>query len=368
MKVFALYFVFIVGSVLPSLSSAQELSNWLVNLKREVTKLGINERGYLHSIGHIRNSVLQAEDVFFVSAMHFEELDIQLLPDGKVEVSHDWRKGSQSAKSGSGGKAYSVDVTSCGNSPRLSLVKEQSSRLLNDLTSRETNLLTFVENYIGGVLVEEENVAWSPFSGNVSRYANVLQGSHFEEARHKLSLRVQYDDSPQLNKFGRPMNIFGRPKNHRISVELRFLEDNRAVKAMRSVLVLARADLSTSGLIKKERDSSAVNELKKLSVRIGSFLSELPCLANYSNLVVASNGRLLLDSGTDAGFNEGDQLLLMPRAVYFKKRGLLAGVDQIAIARVKKTANLQSELEIEEGEIRLEDGIEFFARPLLELI
>jgi hypothetical protein len=365
MKVYALYFVFIVGSVLPSLSSAQELSNWLVNLKREVTKLGINERGYLHSIGHIRNSVLQAEDVFFVSAMHFEELDIELLPDGNVEVSRDWKKSSQSVKPGSGRKASGVAVKSCenlsGNSPRLSLVKAQSSRLLNDLTSRENNLLTFVENYISGVLVEEENVAWSPYSGNLSRYENMLQGSHFEEARHKLSLRVQYDEVRQVNKFG-------RPRSHRISVELRFLEDNEAVKAMSSVLVLARADLSASGLIKEKLDSSSSNELKKLSVRIDSFLSELPCLTNYSNLVVASNGRLLLDSGTDAGFNEGDQLLLMPKAVYFKKRGLLAGVDQIAIARVKKIGNLQSELEIEEGEIRFEDGIEFFARPLLELI
>ena len=372
MKVFTLFFVFIVGSVLPSLSSAQELSNWLVNLKREVTKLGINERGYLHSIGHIRNSVLQAEDVFFVSAMHFEELDIQLLPDGNVQVSRDRKKSSQSVKPGPRRKASGLAVKSCGNlsgnSPRLSLVKEQSSRLLNDLTSRENNLLTFVENYISGVLVEEENVAWSPYSGNVSRYENMLQGSHFEEARHKLSLRVQYDEVRQLNKFGRPMSKFGRPRSHRISVELRFLEDNEAVKVMSSVLVLARADLSTSGLIKEKRDSSSSNELKELSVRIGSFLSELPCLANYSNLVVASNGRLLLDSGTDAGFNEGDQLLLMPKAVYFKKRGLLAGVDQIAIARVKKIGNLQSELEIEEGEIRFEDGTEFFARPLLELI
>ncbi len=365
MKVFALCFVFTVGFVFPSLSSAQELSNWLVNLKREVTNLGINERGYLHSIGHIRNSVLQTEAVFFVSSMHFQELDIQLLPDGNVEVSRDWKKGSQSFKPGSGNKASGVAVKSCenlsGNSPRLSLVREQSSRLLNDLTSRENNLLKFVENYISGVLVEEENVAWSPYSGNVSRYENMLQGSHFEEARHKLSLRVQYDEARQVNKFG-------RPKSHRISVRLRFLEGNNAIKAMSSVLVLARADLSTSGIIKEKRHSSSSNELKELAVRIGSFLLELPCLANYSNLVVVSNGRLLLDSGTDAGFNEGDQLLLMPKAVYFKKRGLLAGVDQIAIARVKKIGNLQSELEIEEGEIRFEDGIEFFARPLLELI
>ena len=124
--------------------------------------------------------------------------------------------------------------------------------------------------------------------------------------------------------------------------------------------------MNTSRHIKEEPGSA--NELRELAVNIRSFLSELHCLANYSNLVVAVEGRLVLDSGTDAGFSEGDQLLLMPKSAYFKKRGLLSGVDQIAIARVKKIDALQSELEIEEGKVRLEDGVEFFVRPLLELI
>ena len=91
-------------------------------------------------------------------------------------------------------------------------------------------------------------------------------------------------------------------------------------------------------------------------------------MTNYSDQVVAVNGLLVLDSGTDAGLSEGDQLLLMPKSAYFRKRGLLSGVDQIAIARIKKINALQSELEIEEGKVRLEKGVEFFVRPLLELI
>ena len=58
----------------------------------------------------------------------------------------------------------------------------------------------------------------------------------------------------------------------------------------------------------------------------------------------------------------------MPKSGYFKKRGLLSGVEQMAIARIKKISDLKSELEVEQGAVRLENGVEFVVRPLLELI
>jgi len=76
----------------------------------------------------------------------------------------------------------------------------------------------------------------------------------------------------------------------------------------------------------------------------------------------------VLDAGLDAGYTEGDHLLLMPKSSYFKKRGLLSGVEQIAIARIKKISDLKSELEVEQGAVGLENGVEFVVRPLLELI
>ena len=375
MKVFALHLVLIVGFALPSLSSAQELNSWLENLKREITKLGINERGYLHSIGRLRNSVLQDENLFFVSAMRFEELDIQLLPDGNVQVSPARNKISRSVESTKNRDEPGAVAKNCANlprnSPRLSLVKDSlsRSRMANNLSSRENNLLSYIENFIGSLLLEGENVALSPYFNGGSRYENLMRGSHFEESKHKLLVRVQYDNSQQENRWAalNPKNLLaGGPKRHQISAEVLFIDDNRTIKEMRSSFTLAHADLNTSRHIKEEPGSA--NELRELAVNIRSFLSELHCLANYSNLVVAVEGRLVLDSGTDAGFSEGDQLLLMPKSAYFKKRGLLSGVDQIAIARVKKIDALQSELEIEEGKVRLEDGVEFFVRPLLELI
>ena len=377
MKVFALHLVLIVGFALPGLSSAQEVNSWLENLKREITKLGIDERGYLHSIGRLRNSVFQDEALFFVSAMRFEELDIQLLPDGNVHVSPARNKISRSVEStekrGEAGAVAKNCANLPRNSPRLSLVKGSlpSTRMANNLSSRENNLLIYIENFIGSLLLEEENVALSPYFDNGSRYENLMRGGHFEESKHKLQVRVQYDNSQQANKWTvlNPKYLFaGEPKRYQISVELLFIEDNKTINEMRSSFALAHADSNGSRHIKEKPGTSSPNELKELAVNIRSFLSELHCLANYSNLVVAVEGRLVLDSGTDAGFSEGDQLLLMPKSAYFKKRGLLSGVDQIAIARVKKIDALQSELEIEEGKVRLEDGVEFFVRPLLELI
>jgi hypothetical protein len=46
----------------------------------------------------------------------------------------------------------------------------------------------------------------------------------------------------------------------------------------------------------------------------------------------------------------------------------LSGVEQMAIARIKKISDLKSELEVEQGAVRLENGVEFVVRPLLELI
>ena len=375
MKIHALHLILIFGLVLPSPSTGQELNSWLENLKREITKLGINERGYLHSIGRVRNSVLRDEDLFFVSAMRFEELDIQLRPDGNVRVSSPGGRRSMTLGSGTrSDKAAPVGGKcghSLGNSPRLSLVTERMarSRKANNLTSRENNLLIYIESFIAGLVLDGTNVAFSPYFDNKSRYENLMRGSHFTESKHKLLIRVQYDNSQSESRWRalNPKYLLARaPKRHQISVQLLFIDGNRTVKEMRTNFALAYADLNTSRPVKESFGSSG--ELQGLAGNVKSFLSQLDCLANYSNLVVAVAGRLVLDSGTDAGLSEGDQLLLMPNSAYFKKRGLLSGVDQIAIARVKKIDALQSELEIEEGKVRLEDGVEFFVRPLLELI
>jgi len=164
-----------------------------------------------------------------------------------------------------------------------------------------------------------------------------------------------------------PKYLWGEePKRDQISVRLLFIDGNITIKEMVTSFAMALSDLNSSRPIKKVSDSP--DEMRKLAVQIKSFLSELHCLTNYSDQVVAVNGLLVLDSGTDAGLSEGDQFLLMPKSAYFRKRGLMSGVDQIAIARIKKINALQSELEIEEGKVRLEDGVEFFVRPLLELI
>jgi hypothetical protein len=85
-------------------------------------------------------------------------------------------------------------------------------------------------------------------------------------------------------------------------------------------------------------------------------------------VAVVREGKLILDAGINAGYAAGDQLLLMPKSHYLKKRGLLSGVEQIAIVRISKIDDLRSLLEIEEGEVRIERGVEFTVKPLLGLI
>ena len=94
MKIYLLQFALILGIGLPISSNAQDSNEWLVNLKREVTRFALNERAYLHSIARVSNSVMRDEDLFFFFFLDLEELDIRLLPGGGVFVS---KEGSGSA-------------------------------------------------------------------------------------------------------------------------------------------------------------------------------------------------------------------------------------------------------------------------------
>ena len=98
------------------------------------------------------------------------------------------------------------------------------------------------------------------------------------------------------------------------------------------------------------------------------FLDNLNCHLEHSNSVVFKDGKLTLAAGIDAGYYEGDELLLLPKASYFKKRGLLSAVDLLAIARIIKIDKNRAELEIREGDVQLENGVEFSVKPLLDLI
>jgi hypothetical protein len=153
-----------------------------------------------------------------------------------------------------------------------------------------------------------------------------------------------------------------------MSVELQLHEGDILIKKMRETFALAEVNVAGLPNSKGKLSPRSQAELARLERRIGSFLSDSRCLVKHSNLVVAMEGKLILDAGIDAGYTEGDQLLLMPKAGYFRKRGLLSGVEQMAIARIKKINDLKSELEVEQGAVRLESGVEFVVRPLLELI
>ena len=79
-------------------------------------------------------------------------------------------------------------------------------------------------------------------------------------------------------------------------------------------------------------------------------------------------GKLYLEAGLDAGYFQGDKLILVPNRAYFSKRGLLAAADRIAVASISSIENHRASLEIVSGNFELEDGAEFNAKPILEVL
>ena len=392
MKKYLYYLAFVTPLLVLETANAAELSSWLENLKREVTKLGVNEKGYLHSIGHMRNAVMKNESLLLVSEIRLEDLDINLLPNGAVEVFSSRREKGDIP--GLGVEAEGTRRSKCENepsfSPRLSFIKRTSDPSISDnnRTAIQQNLLAYVENFVERLVLNNLNIGLSPYFDKGSRYGNLMKGGQFEESRHKLVVQASYND-PQKRSFWNPNNTkrqawggrkgrvifrekteensgWRKKEGNHISIKLIFIDGNSELSEWSADVVVG--DTFWNGRNSGKGSIELSPRLEELTNEINYFLAGLYCSINYSNLVSTSGGKLILASGSDSGLTEGDQCLLMPKSGYLKKRGLLSGVDQIAIARIKTLSPLTSELEVEEGKISIEEGVEFFVRPLLELI
>ena len=376
MKIYFLKYALALGLGMPFPSNAQDSNEWLVNLKREVTRFAVNERAYLHSIARLSNSVMRDEALLFVSVLDLEELEIRLLPDGRVSVSREevGPASERGALKGGGDKAkekLEMCSNASENTPRLSLIVEGGDKLKQNPSSHERRFLRHTHNFLDRALAKEKSFRMLPYSKGVSRYDNLMRGNGFSKYKHKLLVSVYYEENLAGNVFSKlnPKFLFsGADQSHKVSVELKLHKDNVLIKKMRETLILAEVSVEGQQSRAGRLRNSSQAQLEKLGESINAFLSESKCLVKYSNMAVAVKGKLVLDAGLDAGYTEGDQLLLMPKSGYFKKRGLLSGVEQIAIARIKKISDLKSELEVEQGAVGLENGVEFVVRPLLELI
>lgn len=375
MKIALVNLVLILTFIFPALSWAQELESWLKNVKREVSQLGIAERGYLHSVNHLRNSVVQGEDLFFISSMQFEELDIQLFPDGSARVAkasaERGNKGDSKRKNRAGQRQTESCESNLGEKPRISL---SSLGLKNNhkyigVGSDQKNLIGFVDRFVADLLLAQENIALSPFFDAHSRYENLIRGSHFEDSKHKLLYMVEYSESTEGSWWTEvnPRRLFEKvPAAQSIKVTLMIVDGEVIRKQLDAHYDLSDTDIKSIRGVVQSGDTNKF--LQKVAGDVSDFVSKAHCVITHSNSVVASKGALILEAGVDAGLREGDQLLIMPKSKYFKKRGLLSGVNRIAIARISEISALRSVLEIEEGSVDLGEGAEYFARPLLELI
>lgn len=376
MRRYSLLVSLILGISLPAFSSAQGSNEWLISLKREITRLAIDERAYLHSIARVRNSVVGDEDLFFISDVNLEELDIRLLPDGNVSVARPKGDSFLASEEGiaaiSGGQESARQCSKeAKNLSKLSLVFRNPRTSQYSVSSQTANSLMYMQKFVNGVLANEKKFSFSPYSEGVSQYDNLLQGNGFSKFKHKLVVSVEHEKSLKKRVFSLSnlKSLLSAPyQMHEIFVELKLLEGNVTIEQMRErVSLVETVTEGLEGLELKLRPNSQ-GALDILESSIIKFLSDAKCLIKHSNVAVVREGKLILDAGINAGYAAGDQLLLMPKSPYLKKRGLLSGVEQIAIVRISKIDDLRSLLEIEEGDVRIESGVEFTVKPLLGLI
>ena len=378
MRVFCSLLILTLGVLSPMLSCAADLSKWLVNLKREVTRLAIDERAHLHSIARMRNSVIGEEDLFLISDVDLGALDIQLRPGGVVSVAAR-RMGSPVSRAATKNKSAMLgEPQKCsspsGKFPKLSLVFRNDLDREQLAVPEEIASLRLVRQFVGSVLTDEEGFRLFPYAEGASRYENLLRGNGFSRLRYELLVSLKYKKETKntaLSKYN-PKHLFANSHRareaHRVSVELQLFDDNSKVKGTRVDIALVEPNRGDLGKAELKLKSGLVASQDALKSKIIEFLSDAKCLVRHSNVVVALDGKLILGAGIDAGYAEGDQFLLIPKSSYLKKRGLLTGIEQIAIARISKIDDLESVLVVEEGAVRIETGAEFTVKPLLELI
>ena len=357
---------------------AQDKAVWLSNLKSEVLRLGIKERSYIHSIGRMQDSIIQSEDVFFISTLNLSELDIRFFPSGQVEIFKQHQKpdleDASSVKKNLSRVSGEICSTFDRKPPRVSLVVTNPFKRTGEaLTSLERNLSRYVTLLVKEVLSNASSVRWSPDTGAGSRYDGLLRGNAWSRSRYSVSVGVNYETTSRgkisLTSFTNPKEGFREPgKKFHFSISVELSDYGKPIQVLKQSVFLTPIAPAANPNIAEIYSQDSRASLEKVALDLRVFLDNLNCHLEHSNSVVFKDGKLTLEAGIDAGYYEGDELLLLPKASYFKKRGLLSAVDLLAIARITKIDKNRAELEIREGDVQLENGVEFSVKPLLDLI
>ena len=362
---------------IPDLVVAEDNAVWLSNLKSEVLRLGINERSYIHSIGRMQNSIMQNENLFFVSTLNLDELDIRLFSNGEVQVVKQQEKPKLHDSRLMKGNLSKTSQNSCSTvgskPPRVSLVIVNSPKGTKALTAHERNLSRHIALLVKEVFSNASTVRWSPDTDTGSRYESLLRGNAWAQPRYRVSVIVSHETTTKgkvsLTAVANPSIGFREPGNKfDIAVDVELTEYGVPIEGLKeTVSLIPTASVVNPNVATDYNEKSRAN-LEKLVSNLRVFIEDLNCHLEHSNSVVFRDGKLTLEAGIDAGYFEGDELLMLPKTSYLTKRGLLSAVDVLAIARIIKIDKNQSELEIREGDVQLENGVEFSVRPLLDLI
>lgn len=346
--------------------SEQPYHKLIESIKSQIIEIGLSEKTYLHSVGRAMGSIIESEESFFVTTVDLDNLEIRVENESSARVQI--KTESPSSLHGDSHIAQCKGEVKRGS--RLPAVALRQSSTLPRSTS--VAVLNGVELFQASVLEQFTSsslIRSKRAIPNMSQYQKLLSGGSWGEFRNEVSIHFHYDAQLQARRSGQ-MSSWKTSKVNSSSepfLELTFSVDDHEMKSTR--IDVPEAEMKSLGASALSSSNPEVSPwLIKINDQIGQFIEDLSCFVDYPSLVQVQKGKLYLEAGLDAGYFQGDKLILVPNRAYFSKRGLLAAADRIAVASISSIENHRASLEIVSGYFELEDGAEFNAKPILEVL
>jgi len=356
---------------LHSLSSSgsdggQPYQKLVESIQAQIIDIGLSEKTFLHSVGRSTGSVMDAEESFFVTTVDLDNLEIIIENGSRARVQ--LKSESRGTRNRGSQPVQCKDKLSRGlRPPAVALI--QSSTLSNSGSVAERNDARIFQAYVLEQFKSSSLMRGVRKIPNSSQYERLIAGGSWNEPSHEVRIHLQYDIGAPSKKLGQ-YKPSGSSKPYSSSspyLKLTFSADEHELKS-------SQIDVSEAGV--KSLVAAAFSDsnpeanpwVVEMNGQISQFIKDLSCLIDYPSLAQVKRGKLYLEAGLEAGYFEGDKVILIPNSAYFRKRGLLAASDRIAVASVSSIDNHRASLEVISGSFDLEDGAEFNVRPILELL
>jgi len=339
----------------------------LESIQTQIINIGLSEKTFLHSVGRITGSVIESEESFFVSTADLDNLDIVVKDGSKAIVQFSGGTPFYRERDQSPDQCVDRIRSTSYKRPLLEVRPTQDTTIF--ASAQDANQEHLFQQYVLEQLISSDRIRVSQERVKGSQYQRLLAGGSWEEPSSVILMKRSSTAQVQAGDTERLKSVRGNSLRDRnfVSLELAFFSKDRELKSAlisasrAEIAFLDMAEGSTSGF-------EAKPWVTKIRAEIEDFTHDLPCLIEYPSSAQVRNGKLHLNAGLNAGYLQGDKLILIPNREYFVGRGLLAASERIAIASINSIdANIAS-LNIISGNPELEDGAEFNVKPILEVL